>query len=170
MADNIALTTIGAKIGYCLPADLTRTNGKITAVVKSVWLEDMKSAPAIDGEAEALETTTLANLEYKSYEQGLKDMGGSQEFTSNLTNRLRTEWSKFYDGTTKINEEGAIVIWHPSLDKMTCLPCKPQKLGSPELSVNTVWEQTARVTPTSEPVEVNKVEPVAPSAVVGGKD
>lgn len=173
MADNVALTTIGVKIGYCLPANLTRQNGVITAVKSSVWLQDMKSAPAVDGEAEALETTTLANTDFKSYEQGLKDMGGSQEFTANRTERLITEWGNFYAGTTALNEEGAIVIWHPSLTNMTVLPCKPQKLGSPEVGVNSVWEQTVRVTPTSEPVEVAKVEPTAPatqSAVVGGGD
>lgn len=170
MADNIALTTLGIKVGYALETNITKASGKITAITASVWLQDIKSTPALDAEAEALETTTLAETVMKTYVQGLKDLGGSIEFTSNLTNRLITEWGNFYTGTTGAKKEGAIVIWHPDLTKMFVVPCQAQALGLPEAAVNSVYEATVRVTPTAEVVQVEKVEPVAPSAVVGGGD
>ena len=55
-------------------------------------LVGVKSTPSLNPAPETLETTTLNETEYKTYVDGLKDLGGALEFTFNLTELLIDRW------------------------------------------------------------------------------
>ena len=106
---------------------------------------------------DTLETTSLDNLEYRTYVDGLKDLGGALTFTANFTQELYD----LYNG-----EGGIIATWEtaksegremylcidiPGLSKSCYLSVTPSKLGMPSASVNTVMEVSLYFTPAGEP-------------------
>lgn len=152
---DIALTTLGVKVCYCLTDPTIATSSQKADLV---WIKDIKSTPELNPETEALDATTLRETEFKKYAQGLKDLGGSLEFTSNYTEELETTWATFYLATTgaSTKKDGYIVIVHPDLENASVIPCRPQKLGLPEMGTNAILEAKPRVTPTGEISRVTK--------------
>ena len=76
----INLSTAGIKLKYAVETTKgTRPTSGYTA------LTGAKSTPSLNPSPDTLETTTLDELEYKTYIDGLKDLGGALEFTFNLT-------------------------------------------------------------------------------------
>jgi hypothetical protein len=75
-------------------------------------------------EPETLETTTLAATEYKTYIEGLKDLGGALSFTANYTTELETEWSALVTAYTTAKTSGKSIwfeVKHPSLQNQCSL-------------------------------------------------
>ena len=101
-----------------------------------------------------METTTLDELEYKTYIDGLKDLGGALEFTFNLTEELITAWDTLMTAYTTAKAAGkatwfTIVI--PELTESFYFTGNPSNMGLPETSVNSVLEITNYITPTNAP-------------------
>ena len=81
----MAQSTAGIKLYY---GESTVTNG--VPAMPAAWTEipDITGVPAMSASPEKLETTSLAELQYKTYITGLQDLGGSFEFPANMTPEL----------------------------------------------------------------------------------
>jgi hypothetical protein len=81
----MAQSTAGIKLYY---GTSVVTNG--VAAVPASWTEipDITSIPSMTSTPNKLETTTLGELEQKTYINGLQDLGGAFEFKANMTTEL----------------------------------------------------------------------------------
>lgn len=150
----INLSTIGVQLHYAVEETAgTRPTSGYTRIY------GIKSTPSLNPAPDTIETTTLDELEYKTYVDGLKDLGGSLEFLFNLTEDLIEKW----DGLMEAYEAGkaagkntwfAIVI--PGLSDAFYFPGNPSAMGLPETSVNAVLEITNYITPVGAPVKAAK--------------
>ena len=116
-------------------------------------IPEIKSMPSFNPAPETIESTTLLETEYKTYVEGLKDLGGALEFGANLTADLITAWeacNSTHDALT-----GGKMMWfavvHPKLDKAVFFQGDPSPLGMNEASVGGMAETTLYVTPNSAP-------------------
>lgn len=149
----IAVTSIGAKVLYAVEETAgTRPTTGYTAIPGITEIPDMDSEP------DSLETTTMDNLEYKTYVAGLKDLGGSLQFVANLSQELLNLWN----GTGGMMEkyetakEGGKAMWMcvyiPGLDQAVYFQFEPSPIGLMGTGVNEVIDVNLYVTPTSEPI------------------
>ena len=100
-------------------------------------------------------------IEYKTYIDGLKDIGGAIEFTFNLTEELVTAWDNLMDAYTAGKTAGKATwfeILIPGLTKAFFFTGNPSDMGLPETEVNTVLEITNYITPTNAPAKYEKVQ------------
>ena len=148
----IALSSIGIKVSYAFEAVAgTRpTTGY-------VHLEGVKELPELNPAPDTLETTTFDNLEYKTYINGLKDLGGALSFTANFTQALFDEWNGT-DGVMEQYEENIatgkamwLCIDIPGIDQACFFTCEPSPIGVPGVATNEVLETSLSITPTGEP-------------------
>ena len=148
----IELSTAGIKIGYAVETTAgTRPTSGYTRIY------GIKSTPSLNPAPDTLETTTLDELEYKTYVDGLKDLGGALTFTANFTQELYD----LYNGIDGImatwktaKEEGRrmyLCIDIAGLSESCYLSVTPSKLGMPAASVNSVMEVSLYFTPAGEP-------------------
>ena len=124
-----------------------------------VKLTGAKSAPSLNPSPETLETTTLDATEYKTYIDGLKDLGGALEFTFNLTEDLIKEWDALmtaYETAKADNKATWFAIVIPGLTDAYFFPGNPSEMGLPETSVSSVLEITNYITPTGAPEKATK--------------
>ena len=146
---GIALSTAGVTIGYAVEATAgTRpTTGYIN-------IPDIKEVPEMNPEPETLETTTLAETEYKTYIEGLKDLGGALSFLANFTAELEEAWSELVEAYKTAKASGKSTwfeVKHPSLEKSVFFTGQPSAMGLPAMSVNSVMETNLYITPTNAP-------------------
>lgn len=150
----INLSTAGIKLKYAVETTKgTRPTSGYTA------LTGAKTTPSLNPSPETLETTTLDELEYKTYIDGLKDLGGALEFTFNLTQELVDQWDTLMTAyeTAKAAEKATwFVIDIPGLTKAFYFTGNPSAMGLPETSVNSVLEVTNYITPTNAPASYDK--------------
>lgn len=85
----INLSTAGIHLYYAVE-ETAGTRPTLKSAYKD--LEGVKTIPSLNPAPETLETTTLNETEYKTYIDGLKDLGGALEFTFNLTQALVDMW------------------------------------------------------------------------------
>ena len=151
---RIDLSTIGVQLHYAVETTAgTRPTSGYTR------LYGIKSTPSLNPAPDALETTTLDELEYKTYVDGLKDLGGALEFTFNLTEALITAWDNLmeaYNAGKVANKRTWFCIVVPGLSDAFYFPGNPSPMGLPETSVNTVLEITNYITPVGAPVKATK--------------
>lgn len=147
---GIALSTAGVTVGYAIEAT---AGERPTSVYKIV--PDVKSVPEMNPEPETLESTTLAETEYKTYIEGLKDLGGALSFTANFTTELETVWAELvaeYQTAKAENKSVWFEVKHPSLAKSVFFTGQPSAMGLPEMSVNSILETNLYITPTNAPI------------------
>ena len=150
----IAITSIGIKVSYAFEATAgTRPTTGYNLIPQVKEIPEMNPAP------DTLETTSFDNLEYKTYVDGLKDLGGSLTFTANFTQELVDLWNTATTGvmaqweTAKAaGKKMYLCIDIPGLDKSCYLSVIPSKLGLPTASVNSVMEASLYFTPEGEPI------------------
>ena len=151
----INLSTAGIYLAYCV--ETTAGSRPTTGYTQLVGV---KSTPSLNPAPETLETTTLEETEWKTYIDGLKDMGGALEFTFNLTEDLIEQWDVLMEayGTGKNQDLAtwfAICIPQLKIDGVSqayFFTGNPSQMGLPETSVNSVLETTNYITPTGAPV------------------
>ena len=147
---SIDLSTAGVSLSYAV--ETTASTRPTTGYTK---IPGIKSTPDLNPAPETLETTTLDALEYKTYVDGLKDLGGALEFTANLTEDLITTWDTTlmtaYETAKSSGKATWFVIQHPSLTKAVYFTGNPASMGLPAAEVGNVFETTLYVTPTGEP-------------------
>lgn len=150
----INLSTAGIYVAYAVE---TTAGTRPTAGYHK--LTGAKSTPSFNPAPENLETTTLDETEYKTYIDGLKDLGGALEFTFNLTQELVTQWGTLmtaYETAKAANKQTWFTVVIPGLDKALFFPGNPSAMGLPETSVSSVLEITNYITPIGAPSFENK--------------
>ena len=118
-------------------------------------IKGVKSIPSLNPSPDSLETTDLNQTEYKTYIDGLKDVGGALEFTFNLNNDLITAWEALmsaYETGKGTSKATWFLIYIPNLSKVFYFKGNPSNLGMPEAGVSSVLEITNYITPTDAPV------------------
>ena len=156
---GVALSTAGVTIGYAVEstAGTRPTTGYIT-------IPDIKEVPEMNPEPETLETTTLAATEYKTYIEGLKDLGGALSFLANFTSELETAWAALITAynTAKTTKKAVwFEVKHPGLTKSVFFTGQPSAMGLPAMSVNSVLETNLYITPTNAPIWETKTTTTA---------
>lgn len=150
----IDLSTAGVQLLYAVEATAgTRPTTGYTRI------RGIKSTPSLNPAPDTLETTTLDELEWKTYIDGLKDVGGALEFTFNLTEELVSAWDTLmdaYEAGKLANKATWFCILIPGLTKAFFFTGNPSDMGLPETEVNTVLEITNYITPTNAPAKFNK--------------
>ena len=146
---GIALSTAGVTIGYAVEAT---ANTKPVSGYKVI--PDIKEIPEMNPEPETLESTTLAETEYKTYIEGLKDLGGALSFLANYTTELEAAWSDLVEAYQTAKAAGKSTwfeVKHPSLEKSVFFTGQPSAMGLPAMSVNSILETNLYITPTNAP-------------------
>lgn len=150
----INLSTAGIRLLYAVETtEGTRPTSGYTRI------KGIKSTPSLNPSPESLETTTLDETEYKTYIDGLKDIGGAIEFTFNLTEELMTAWDTLmteYEAGKAANKATWFTIVIPGLTKSFYFTGNPSSMGLPETSVSSVLEITNYITPTNAPEKFAK--------------
>ena len=147
---GIALSTIGIKVSYAVE---TTAGQRPTAGYKHI--PDLKSIPSINPAPNTADATTFDNLEYTSYVQLLKDIGGALEISANFTQELFEVWDGMvdaYEAGIKDGKETWICFDIPGFEKSAFVTVQPARMGIPEASANALLETTVFITPTGEPV------------------
>jgi len=122
-------------------------------------LTGIKTIPSLNPAPDTLETTDLNQTEYKTYIDGLKDLGGALEFTFNLTQELVDMWESMmeeYEAAKSSNKSVWFLIDIPGLTNGLYFPGNPSSMGIPEAEVSSVLEITNYITPTGAPVTATK--------------
>jgi hypothetical protein len=147
---GIALSTAGVTFGYAVETSKgTRPTTGYTNI------PDVKEVPEMNPEPETLETTTLAETEFKTYIEGLKDLGGALSFLANYTTELETVWTALVSTYKTAKTDGKSVwfeVKHPGLTKSVFFTGQPSAMGLPAMGVNSVLETNLYITPTNAPV------------------
>lgn len=146
----INLSTAGIHLLYAV-----ETTAGTRPTTGYVDLKGVKSIPSLNPSPDSLETTDLNQEEYKTYIDGLKDVGGALEFTFNLTNDLITAWETLmtaYETAKEANKSTWFLIYIPKLNKVFYFTGNPSNIGMPEAAVSSVLEITNYITPTDAPV------------------
>ena len=150
----INLSTAGVKLAYAVEATAgTRPTTGYTRIYGA------KSTPSLNPSPDTLETTTLDETEYKTYIDGLKDLGGALEFTFNLTEELITTWDALmtaYEAAKASGKSIWFLIDIPGLEEGWYFTGNPSNMGIPETEVNSVLEITNYITPTGAPEKAEK--------------
>lgn len=150
----INLSTAGIHLKYAVEetAGTRPTTGYID-------LKGVKSTPNLNPSPDTLETTDLNETEYKTYIDGLKDLGGALEFNFNLTQELVEKWEELMTAYEAAKASGK-AVWFlidiPGLTEGMYFPGNPSDMGIPETEVNSVLEITNYITPTGAPVRAEK--------------
>ena len=150
----INLSTAGVKLMYAVEAT---AGTRPTSGYKHI--KGAKSTPSLNPSPETLETTTLDETEYKTYIDGLKDLGGALEFTFNLTEELIELWDGLMEEyeTAKVAGKATwFTIVVPGLSESFYFTGNPSAMGLPETSVSAVLEITNYITPTNAPEKFAK--------------
>lgn len=150
----INLSTLGIHLYYAVEA--TAGTRPTTGYVDLVGV---KSTPSLNPSPDTLETTTLNETEYKTYIDGLKDLGGALEFTFNLTEELVEIWETLmtaYEAAKATGKNTWFLIDIPGLSEGMYFPGNPSAMGIPETEVNSVLEITNYITPVGAPVKAAK--------------
>lgn len=150
----IPITSIGVKVSYAF-----ETTAGTRPTTGYALIPQVKEIPEMNPQPDTLETTSFDNLEYKTYVDGLKDLGGVLDFTANFTQELYDLWQT---ATTGVMAQWAtaraaglamyLCIDIPNLDKSCYLSVIPSNLGLPATSVNSVMEVPLHFTPVGEPI------------------
>ncbi len=148
---SIRLSTAGISVKYAVE----KSKG-VQPTDQADWkvISEIKEIPEINPEPSNLETTTLAETEYRTYIPGLKDLGGALGFTANLTQDFKTEWEAMVTAYEAAKEQG-MNTWYmidiPGITEGCFFQGEPTALGVPAAAVDAVLETTAYITPTSAP-------------------
>lgn len=147
---GIALSTAGVTVGYAVEATVgTRPTTGFTVI------PDVKEVPEMNPEPETLESTTLSETEYKTYIEGLKDLGGALSFIANFTTELQEVWDELVEAYTTAKADSKSVwfeVKHPGLAKSVFFTGQPSAMGLPSMGVNAILETNLYITPTNAPI------------------
>ena len=146
---GIAISTAGVTFGYAVE----ETKGQRPTSGYTI-IPDVKEIPEMNPEPETLETTDLSQTEFKTYIEGLKDLGGALSFLANYTTDLETKWAALVAAYKAAIDEGKqtwFEVKHPKLEKSVFFTGQPSAMGLPQMSVGSVLETNLYITPTNAP-------------------
>lgn len=144
---RIDLSTAGVSLQYAV-----ETSAGTMPTTGYTPLTGITSIPDLNPEPSNLETTTLDELEYKTYIPGLKDPGGALAVGANNTEAFQTEWSDLIEASNTGVETG-LATWFcvviPGLTQAFFFTGTPSPLGLSAIEVDSVLSIEAYITPTS---------------------
>ena len=146
---GIAISTAGVTFGYAV-----ETSKGTRPVSGYSIIPDIKEIPEMNPEPETLETTVLSETEFKTYIEGLKDLGGALSFLANYTTELEAVWAELVEAYKDASAEDKAVwfeVKHPKLDKSVFFTGQPSAMGLPAMAVGNVLETNLYITPTNAP-------------------
>lgn len=146
---SIRLSTAGITLKYAVES--TKGTKPTTGYTE---VPEIKEIPEINPEPSTLETTTLKETEYKTYIDGLKDLGGALTFVANLTDDFKTTWESIMTAYETAKEGGKAIWWLidiPGITEGCYFTGNPSNLGVPGASVDSVLEVNVYITPTNAP-------------------
>lgn len=146
---GIAMSTAGITLGYAVEA----TAGTRPTTGYKI-IPDLKEIPEMNPEPETLESTTLSETEYKTYIEGLKDLGGALSFLANFTTELEEAWGDLVTAYETAKASGKSIwfeVKHPQLEKSVFFTGQPAKMGMPGATVGSIYETNVFITPTNAP-------------------
>lgn len=152
----IELSTAGILLGYGVE---TTAGTKPDAFVH---IPGAKSLPDMNPQPSTLETTPLDATEWKTYIDGLRDLGGALSITFNLTEEFMTKWATLMTAYETAKASGKAVWWEfyiPGLTKSFVFTGNPSELGFGGASVDSVLEISVYVTPTGNIGWETAIEP-----------
>lgn len=123
----------------------------------STWTQipGVTELPEIGASPDTLETTTLDNLQYKTYIPGLLDTGGVLSITFNDTDSFRTIYTTMMGAQTTAAASGLSLwfkIFVPSpINRNLAFQGKLSPLGFAGAAVNGVLQAKLNIVPTNEP-------------------
>jgi len=146
---GIQLTTAGVLVKYAVEATagVRPTTGYVT-------VPEIKEIPGLNPEPATLETTVLSATGYKTYVDGLKDLGGVLTFKANLTEEFKTAWETLMTAYTTAAAAGKKVhftVEVPGITQSVFFTGNPSALGMPGMGVDQVLETDVYITPTGAP-------------------
>lgn len=142
-------STAGMYLAYC-----TETTAGTRPTTGYVQIPEIKSMPSFNPAPDTIDSTTLLETEYRTYVEGLKDLGGALEYGANLTADLITAWeacNSAHDTAAADGKATWFAVVHPKLEKAVFFQGDPSPLGLNEASVGSMAETTLYVTPNSAP-------------------
>lgn len=146
---GIPLSSIGIITSYA--TESTAGTRPTTGYTK---LPDLKSMPGFNPAPNTADASTFDNIDFTTFIELLKDLGGALEIKANFTEELYTKWGSMcsvYEALT-----GDKRMWFcfdiPGFSKSVYIAVKPSKMGIPEVEVNSLIETTLYITPIGEPV------------------
>lgn len=146
---SIRLSTAGISLKYAVEtaSGVRPTTGYLT-------IPEVKEIPEINPEPSTLDTTTLAETEYRTYINGLKDLGGALAILANLTQDSKDAWDTLYQSyvTAKADNKSVwFMVDIPDIDEACYFTGEPSPIGVPGAAVDGVLEINLYVTPTNAP-------------------
>lgn len=132
-------------------------------------IPEIKSMPSFNPAPDTIDSTTLLETEYRTYVEGLKDLGGALEYGANLTEDLITAWATCntaHDTAAASDLATWFAVVHPKLTNAVFFKGDPSPLGLNEASVGSMAETTLYITPNSAPTWAAK--PTTSQTVLGG--
>ena len=142
------LSSIGVRIGY-LKETVAPTPDTEYPDTGFTHIPDLKSTPDFSSAPNTADASTFDNLEYTTYVELLKDLGGALQFTANLTDAFKSMWEDCVDDASTIGCWFCIDI--PGIDDSVVFFGMPSPIGMPALTANSLMEATVSVTPYLEP-------------------
>ena len=161
MAAAIDLSTAGIRLGIAFEASSgTRPTSGYTNI------PNPKSIPSLDDAPSLLDATSLNATAYKTYVQGLRDLGGGDiAVTFNYTQAFCDVWDNLV-ATNEANKASGkrawLVFYIPDIDNSFFMPVDLVKRGNPAAEVDSVLETTAHFIPIGEPDFYDAVNPTDP--------
>lgn len=153
---SVELSTAGILVKWCIEGT---TGGRPTTGY--VEIPEIKSIPEFNPEPSQLETTPLSATVWKTYINGLKDVGGAIGVTANFCKEFYEGWNAM---VSSYSSGGGKPIWvefvipgfktGSTTPKQTSFyfPAIPSELGFGGAEVDSVLETTAYLTPCGAPV------------------
>lgn len=145
-AGRIDLSTAGVSVQRA-----AETSAGVRPTSGYVALTGIKSIPDLNPEPSSLETTTLDEIEWKTYIPGLKDPGGSLAFGANNTEVFQSDWATMVEEADTANASG-LAMWYaivvPGLTKAFYFAGTPSPLGLSAVETDSVLEIEGYISPS----------------------
>lgn len=159
MAAAIDLSTAGIRLGIAFE----ETSG-VRPVSNYANIPGPKSIPSMDDAPSLLDSTSLNAEKYKTYIQGLRDLGGGDiAITFNYTQAFCDTWDSMYEtneANKATNKRAWLEFYIPGISDAFYMPVDIVPRGNPGAEVDSVLETTGHFVPIGEPDFYTAVKPV----------
>lgn len=153
MADsNIALTTIGVKVSYCVETIAgTRPSTPYTQI------HSLSSTPDFNATPNTADATTFDNEVYTTKVPLLRELPDALEFGAKFSPAFATEWETLMTAYTSASaSESGKGVWFcidiKGFGKSIYFKGQPIQLGIPAMEANAVIDTNVYIVPVGEPI------------------
>lgn len=145
------VSTAGMYLAYCV-----ETTAGTMPTTNYIKIPEVKSMPSLNPAPNGIDVTPLSEEETIQYINGLKDFGGSLEFSANNTDDVYTAWttliSAYAAGQAATTAKNTwFCIYHPKLSNAAFFKGEPAPFGWDGAEVNAAYNTTLYIAPQSAP-------------------